>query len=179
VAIPFGSARRSVVLVVMQDLESSLRIRPRPRRLGRRGWTLASEATGESQAPTYIPIANDFAQRMARKMNGIALSATSEVLLGIPATAHILGGNVLADSPDAGVVDRQQRAFGYPNLLICDGSVIPSNLGVNPALSILAFTERALSFIPPKGGGPETVRWLAADQHWGVRDLLLSQGNTG
>ena len=72
----------------------------------------------------------------------------------------------------AGVIDAQHRAFGYPNLRIADGSVIPENLGVNPALSILALSERALSFVPPKGGDPSATRWLKVDRAWGVQGLL-------
>jgi len=178
-ALPFGFARRSAILVVMQDLESSLRIVPKDRRPRRGPVALRTEATGKSRAPTYLPIANDFARRMARRVNGIAISALTEVVLDRPVTAHILGGNLLAESPAAGVVDTQQRAFGYPNLMVCDGSVIPTNLGVNPALSILAFTERAMSFIPPKAGEPETVHWLEADRRWGTQSLLLSHGNVG
>jgi cholesterol oxidase len=118
--------------------------------------------------PTYIPIANDFARRMAEKMNAVPLSSLSEVLLDAPATAHILGGCVIAESPDEGVVDLDQRAHGYQNLYVCDGSVIPANLGVNPALSILAFAERAMARIRPISD----VKYLEVDREWGVEELL-------
>jgi cholesterol oxidase len=83
-------------------------------------------------------------------MDGVPLSSLSEVLLNRPATAHILGGCIMGKSPDEGVIDDTQKVFGYRNLMICDGSVVPANLGVNPALSILALSERAMSLIPPK-----------------------------
>ena len=35
-----------------------------------------------------------------------------------------------------------------------DGSVVPTNLGVNPSLTIAAMTERAISYIPPKAAAP-------------------------
>ena len=41
--------------------------------------------------------------------------------------------------------------FGYRNLLVCDGSVVPANIGVNPSLTITALSERAMSLVPPKG----------------------------
>ena len=58
-----------------------------------------------------------------------------------PTTAHIMGGAVMGESPEAGVIDAEHRVYGYENLLICDGSVIPANLGVNPSLTITAMAE--------------------------------------
>ncbi len=174
--LPFGFARRSAVLVVMQDHDSSLRLtlaRPWYWPFGRR--LSAKHGDGE-RMPAYIPAANEFARRMARQMDGIAMSSLTEVLLDAPATAHILGGCVIAERPEEGAVDLDQRVFGYENLLVCDGSVIPANLGVNPALSILAFAERAMAAVPPKSGDPGAVRWLAIDRQWQVEDLLLREG---
>ena len=51
-------------------------------------------------------------------------------------------------SPEEGVVDSRHRVFGYENLLVCDGSVVPANVGVNPSLTITALAERAMSFVP-------------------------------
>jgi cholesterol oxidase len=72
-----------------------------------------------------------------------------EALLSIPTTAHILGGVVIGRDPQTGVVDSQHRAFGYENLLVCDGSAVPANVGVNPSLTITAMAERAMTHIPP------------------------------
>jgi cholesterol oxidase len=49
-----------------------------------------------------------------------------------------------------GVVDKDNRVFGYENMYVCDGSMISANPGVNPSLSILALSERAMSRIPEK-----------------------------
>lgn len=62
-------------------------------------------------------------------------------------TAHILGGAVIAAGPETGVIDAQHRVFGYANMLICDGSAIPANVGVNASLTITALAERAISRI--------------------------------
>jgi cholesterol oxidase len=102
----------------------------------------------------------------------VALSSTPEVLRDTPATAHILGGCPIGTSPEEGVIDEQHRVFGYENLRICDGTVIPANLGVNPALSILAFSERALSFVPPKEGDGAGITHLRVDESWEVKALL-------
>ena len=47
-----------------------------------------------------------------------------------------------------GVIDKNLRVFGYRNMLVCDGSVMPANPGVNPSLTITALAEHAMSQIP-------------------------------
>jgi choline dehydrogenase-like flavoprotein len=42
-----------------------------------------------------------------------------------------------------GVVDRDCRSFAVPNLLITDGSVLPTQGSANPALTIMAVAARA------------------------------------
>ena len=74
----------------------------------------------------------------------------SEAISGTPTTAHILGGAVIGDSPETGVIDKDQKVFGYENMYICDGSAISANPGVNPALTITAMTERVMAKIPKK-----------------------------
>ena len=49
------------------------------------------------------------------------------------------------------MIDGRQRVFGYENLLVCDGSAIPANVGVNPSLTITALAEHAMSHIPAAG----------------------------
>ena len=99
--------------------------------------------------PTFIPAANEFAQKFAQIAGGTAMSMLPEILFDVPGTAHCLGGAVIADSPERGVVDARHRVFGYTNMYVCDGSVVGANLGVNPSLTITALAERAMSFIPP------------------------------
>jgi cholesterol oxidase len=137
-------SERSIILLVMQAHESSLRLRPG--RLGR----LRSYPDGPPP-PTYLPVANDAARLTAELIGGRPGSSLSEVLLDAPVTAHILGGVSVGDSPETGVVDRYHRVFGHPGLHVVDGSTVGANLGVNPALTIVAQAERAMSFWPPKG----------------------------
>jgi cholesterol oxidase len=79
------------------------------------------------------------------------MSLMTETLLGVPSTAHILGGACIGRSPSDGVIDRHHEVFGYPGLFVIDGAAMPANPGVNPSLTITALAERAMSFIPPKG----------------------------
>ena len=83
----------------------------------------------------------------AKKANGKATSFAAETFLGIPSTAHILGGAVMGENNNRGVIDKNNYVFGYKNMLIVDGSMISANPGVNPALSITAIAERAMSRI--------------------------------
>jgi cholesterol oxidase len=144
-----GWSRRSVVFTVMQSADSSLRLRPK-----RPGGRLNTEIAEGNPPQSYLPIANQVAAAAAQVMGGYPQSSVMESLLGTPTTAHILGGAVIAASPTEGVVDRYRRAFGYQNFLITDSSTIPANLGVNPALTITAMAEEAMSYIPDKQHAP-------------------------
>ena len=66
-------------------------------------------------------------------------------------TAHFLGGAVISDSPEHGVIDPYHRVWGYPGLHVVDGAAVSANLGVNPSLTITAQAERALSLWPERG----------------------------
>ena len=55
---------------------------------------------------------------------------------------HPLGTCRMAASAAQGVVDPDHQVFGAPGLYVCDGSVVPSALGVNPQLTIMALATR-------------------------------------
>jgi cholesterol oxidase len=150
-----GWAKRTVILLCMQTLNNSMRLTPV--KISRRKILLNTKQDPENPNPTWIPAANEAAKTLAEKIEGVPQSNLPEALLNIPATAHILGGAVIAPEPDRGVVDLQQRAFGYENLLVCDGSVIPANPGVNPSLTITALAEHAMSFVAGRSGADDQV----------------------
>lgn len=144
-------ARRTVILLVMQTLDNSIRFRPKRNASGK-GWRLTTEEDPVNPNPRYIPTANKAAERAAERMNGIAQSSIFEVFRNTPTTAHILGGAVIGAGPETGVVDGFNRAFGYRELLITDGSSMPANPGVNPSLTITAIAEHAMTAVPDKPG---------------------------
>jgi len=148
---PFGFARESIILLCMQALDSHIDM------CWERPWFWPFRkflvSRGE-KVPTYIPMANEFAEKFARMAGGNAMSMLPEILFDVPGTAHCLGGCVIGGSEVDGVIDSRHRVFGYQNMYICDGSVIAANLGVNPSLTITALAERAMGFIPPASAAP-------------------------
>jgi cholesterol oxidase len=141
---PFAWSRRTVMLLVMQTLDNAIRLRPK-RRLFGRGVRLQTEQDPEKPNPTFIPAADAVARWMSERTGGTAQTALTEAIFNIPTTAHILGGAVIADGPEHGVVDARNRVFGYENLMVCDGAAIPANPGVNPSLTITALAEHAMA----------------------------------
>lgn len=63
---------------------------------------------------------------------------------------HNLGGVPMGNNADSGVVDHFGRVFGYDNLLVLDGSIIPTTMGANPALTIAALAERSMEHVMPE-----------------------------
>jgi cholesterol oxidase len=137
---------RTIVVLVMQTLDNAISLRARRTRGG--GVRLRTEQDPNKPNPTFIPVANVFTEWLAKRTGGIAQSSIFEAAANIPTTAHILGGAVIGASPADGVVDARQRVFGYRNLMVCDGSAIPANVGVNPSLTITALAEHAMSHVP-------------------------------
>lgn len=148
--VPFGWARRAIIFLVMQSVDNSLDL------VRRRPWwfpfrrRLDSSRGSRRPAPTYIPLANDVAERVASKIGGFAQSVLPEVLFDLSSTAHILGGCPMGRSAEDGVIDSACRVFGHPGLHVVDGSMISANLGVNPSLTITALAEHAMSQVPAK-----------------------------
>ncbi len=168
---PFGWARECIILLCMQALDGHIDMA-----WGRLWfWPFRKFLVSRGQkVPTYIPLANEFAEKFARLTGGTAMSMLPEILFNVPGTAHCLGGCVIADSSANGVVDYRHRVFGYKNMYVCDGSVVAANLGVNPSLTITALTERAMSFIQPAS----ETNWNEA-AHDAANDAAKDRGEHG
>ena len=133
----------------MQTLDNSMRLIPKRSRFGL-GPRLQTQEDPDKPNPRFIAAADKVTRRAAEKLDATPQSGLTEALLNIPTTAHIMGGAVIGEGPETAVVDGRQRAFGYENLLVCDGSAIPANIGVNPSLTITALTEHAMSHVAPR-----------------------------
>ena len=75
-------------------------------------------------------------------MRRIWEAAGATDIWAFPRNAHIIGTARMGLSGDDAVVNADGRAFDVPNLYICDNSVFPSALSVNPALTIMALSLR-------------------------------------
>ena len=135
-------AKKTVVLLFMQTLDSTLRFK-----INMFGTMSSTVSTGNKPTP-FIPESGKLVSEYSKVINGVSTSFALETIAGIPSTAHILGGAVMAENPTEGVIDRDNKVFGYENLYIIDGSMISANPGVNPSLSITAIAERAMDQIP-------------------------------
>ncbi len=171
--IPSGFAHRSIILLVMQTVDNYIKIKHKRTMYFPFKKILTSELDKGEKPPSYIPIANEFARNLAKLIDGIPRSSINEVIFDIPMTAHILGGACMGENKEEGVIDLQNRLFGYKNFYVCDGSMIPANLGVNPSLSITAFAERAMSFIPPKEN--HTMHIFKFEKKWNIESYLQNK----
>ncbi len=140
-------SQRTVIALTMQNVDSSVTVSGKR---GLFGWRLTSTNDPLKPNATYIPVANEVVKRIAEKHGGIAGGHIGD-LVDAPFTAHFVGGCVIGDCADNGVIDPYHRVYNYPTLHIVDGSTITANLGVNPSLTITAQAERALSLWPNKG----------------------------
>jgi cholesterol oxidase len=136
-------AEQSMILLFMQHLDSTLRFR--------RGWVNMRSGMSEGKPPSaFMPLAKALAESTSEVIHGTPFVMATEALTGTPVTAHILGGCVIGKDKRSGVIDKDHRVFGYSNMLVCDGSAVSANPGVNPALTITAMTERVMAGIPEK-----------------------------
>jgi cholesterol oxidase len=146
-----GTSPRTVILLVMQSVENSIDLRVKFRLPG--GFpVMTTRQDPDNPILTTLPPAYEAGQWLANKIDGTLQAAVPEAILAIPTTAHLLGGAVIGESADTGVINARHEVFGYQNLLVCDGSAIPANVGVNPSLTITAMTERVMTFIDAKPG---------------------------
>ena len=143
-----GWSRRTMIVLVMSRTDGTIRLRAKGVR--RDGSIRLATEPGPVVPAVRVPAAYDFANWLAQRIGGSAQATISESTRNIPTTVHLLGGAAIGAGPDTGVVDPDHRVFGYRNLLVCDGSVLPVDLGVNPSLTITALAERAMSKIPAR-----------------------------
>ena len=140
-------SERTVVALIMQNVDSAISVKAKR---GIFGYRLTSKNDSLTPNATYIPAANEVARRIAENNGGIAGGHIGD-LVNAPFTAHFVGGCVIGDSIQTGVIDPYHRVYNYPTMHVVDGASVTANLGVNPSLTITAQAERAFSMWPNKG----------------------------
>jgi cholesterol oxidase len=143
IADPRHWSERAAIMLCMQTTDTSIEL------YWKDGFLRSRQGSGAPPS-VHIPVAEDFADRLAKKMDSREGALLTEVI-NRTASAHFIGGIPIGASRETGAVDPYQRLYGQPGLHVIDGSVMPANPGVNPSLMITALAERAMSFWPNKG----------------------------
>ncbi len=122
--------------------------------------TLRIKWEGVGQQPIFQRV-NDRLEQATRPLGGTQIPNPiwSDVFGHDLITVHPLGGCILAEDAEHGVVNHKGQVFSgnqgtevYENLYVADGSVIPRTLGVNPLLTISAIAERCCALIAKDRG---------------------------
>ncbi len=94
---------------------------------------------------SYSQCDNDRAlmKEASSTMEQILLAAGAEHVTTFHRYAHLVGGARMGTDERSGVVDGDCRSFAVPNLLVTDGSVLPTQGAANPALTIMSVAARA------------------------------------
>jgi cholesterol oxidase len=79
-------------------------------------------------------------ERMAKKLGAKFVDDPIWYLSRV-ITAHPLGGCPMGRNREEGVVDARGQVFGYEDLYVADGSVMPGPVGANPSLTIAALAD--------------------------------------
>jgi len=145
-----GWAHNVTILLVMQHADNRMRFR-----MGRSFFTLFRKGMVADEEPGYkihaqVEGSHELTRDFAKRTNGVALGSLGENLLGLPTTAHILGGAPIGENAAEGVVNENFEVHNYDGMYIVDGSIMPANPGVNPSLTITALAEYAMSKIKKK-----------------------------
>lgn len=141
-------SERGVIVLVMQSEDNSVQL------VTKRGWfrrKITSRPGHGTPNPRWLPVAHEAARVAAAAMGGDPEASINESLLGIPLTAHLIGGATIGADPSTGVIDPYHRVYGHPTLSVVDGAAVPANLGSNPSLTITALAERAMAAWPNRG----------------------------
>jgi cholesterol oxidase len=94
---------------------------------------------------------NEMETALKELSNAVGGKYKTSILWGWPMrkllTAHPLGGCVMSDDKEQGVVNEYGEVWNYPNLYVSDGAIIPTALSVNPSATISALSERIADHI--------------------------------
>jgi len=110
--------------------------------------------------PSNLPLysaESRFSTDIAEAMGGNVAMNPLWKMFHVPVSVHNLGGCLMADSRDGGVTDANGQVFGYPNLFILDGPILPRAIGANPSHTIAAVAERNIE---------SAIRRFKADNSW-------------
>ena len=108
----------------------------------KRGMMLAARVFFEAGAESVYPASfidlvirrNDDIERLINEH----IRKPDDLILN---SSHPQGGNAMSDNKKIGVVDSKFKVHGYDNLFVCDASVFPTTIRINPQLTIMAMAD--------------------------------------
>ena len=124
---------------------------------------------------------------MRRIMNvhGHPVTEVSSQTGGRPMSVHPLGGCSMGDEVTTGVVNHACEVFNpetgnlHEGLLVCDASILPRSLGINPAATITALAERSMEIFLQKHGTHKDRQTTQADRRGETIDDVTKVRRTG
>ena len=86
-------------------------------------------------------------KRLSKATGGLPLVPPTWSVFKSLITPHPLGGCNMGTTQADGVVDHQGAVFGYKNLYVTDGAIVPEAIGLNPSKTIAALAERSAALM--------------------------------
>ena len=99
---------------------------------------------------TYAWGDNDVALAAAAREKAVEMMTASgarRVRIGLNYGAHAMGSCRMGGDPRSSVVNDRCQSHDIPNLFICDTSVFVTGAGLNPTLTAMAITSRAVDHL--------------------------------
>src|SRR4029453_1852089 len=106
-------------------------------------------------------------QNLTEATGGRPRALPTWTLLKSLLTLHPLGGCPMGTSSETGVVDHLGRVFGYQNLIVADGAIVPTPTVRNPSHTIAALADR----IPAPASSPNRGDTMPPS-HKGLQELF-------
>jgi cholesterol oxidase len=95
------------------------------------------------RSETVINAMVNMHKRLSEATGGLPLVPPTWSVFKTLITPHPLGGCNMGTTQADGVVDHRGAVFGYPNLYVADGAIVPEAIGLNPSKTIAALAERS------------------------------------
>jgi choline dehydrogenase-like flavoprotein len=86
---------------------------------------------------SHILTKKDHKKQVIQLVKDIKKQHEDDTLTGL-GSAHPQGGNRMGRDPTCSVVDNNCKVHEFDNLFVCDASVFPTSLGVNPQITVMA-----------------------------------------
>lgn len=141
--LPLRSYGEGEVGVGWRDGRLRFQLDPRDLSNLRRGLRRASELMFAAGAREVVCPVDGLPDRLTPDQLSLIDQASDDPANYPLALSHLFGTARMSGRPEDGVVGHDFRVHGTENLYVVDSSVFPTNLGVNPQLTIMALARMA------------------------------------